>query len=97
MEGSYFPEQTSHVLFQLTGCLRNVANNERTHPEFVTSGTLTAICKTIRLFSADIDLVVNVARILRFVLGVGRIREKKGFRSFLRLNRYCLVLKTAAT
>ncbi|XP_065215268.1 armadillo repeat-containing protein 2 [Planococcus citri] len=63
-EGSNFPEQTSHVLFQLTGCLRNVANDETTYEKFVTSGTLSALCKTTKLFISDIDLVVNVARIM---------------------------------
>ncbi|KAK7605197.1 hypothetical protein V9T40_007055 [Parthenolecanium corni] len=63
-ENSNFPEPVSHVLFQLTGCLRNVANDESTHTIFVTSGTLTAISKTMKLFICDIDLVVNVARIM---------------------------------
>lgn len=64
-EGSNFPEQTSHVLFQLTGCLRNVANDETTHSKFVTSGTLNALCKTSKLFISDIDLIVNAARVMR--------------------------------
>ncbi|KAK9511340.1 hypothetical protein O3M35_000009 [Rhynocoris fuscipes] len=56
------PEQTSHAMFQLTGALRNVASEDITWQYFVETGAIAQLCKTMELFSADLDLISNVAR-----------------------------------
>lgn len=65
MEPILIPEPTKHALFQLTGALRNVASEETTFPKFVTTGTVTELCRAMELFSADLDLISNISRTLR--------------------------------
>nr|CAD7573709.1 unnamed protein product [Timema californicum] len=61
-EGSRISEQTSHALFQLTGALRNVAGEEYMFPHFVSTGAVTELCRTMELFSSDLDVISNVSR-----------------------------------
>ncbi|CAH1402753.1 unnamed protein product [Nezara viridula] len=56
------PEQTSHGMFQLTGALRNVASEETTSRHFVHTGAIGELCTSMELFSADLDLISNIAR-----------------------------------
>lgn len=59
------PEQTSHGMFQLTGALRNVASEETTCRHFVHTGAIAELCTSMELFSADLDLISNIARTIR--------------------------------
>lgn len=65
MELINIPEQTSHALFQLTGAMRNVASEEPAFIKFVNTGAVTELCRTMELFSADLDLISNMSRTLR--------------------------------
>lgn len=62
------PEQTSHALFQLTGALRNIASEDGLFPQFASGGAVFELCRSMQLFSADLDLISNIARTLRWVL-----------------------------
>ncbi|XP_060527142.1 armadillo repeat-containing protein 2 [Cylas formicarius] len=60
----HFPTKTNHVLFQLTGALRNVLADEDAFEGFVACGTVGHLCHALELFDDDVDIVTNVARIL---------------------------------
>nr|CAH7759819.1 unnamed protein product [Callosobruchus chinensis] len=63
-EKSTMPEQTTHVLFQLTGALRNLVSEELVYDTFISFGTIPQLCQTLELFSSDIDIVTNISRTL---------------------------------
>ncbi|XP_037082469.1 armadillo repeat-containing protein 2-like [Pollicipes pollicipes] len=67
LESKRVSEQTGHALYQLTGVLRNLANVEATLPQLVSSGATREICSVLALFSADMDVISNVARILSII------------------------------
>ena len=51
---------------QLTGTMRNVAGDGLFVEDFViNSGGIHVLCKLLKLFSTDMDIISNVARILR--------------------------------
>lgn len=58
------PDQTLHVLFQLTGCVRNLAESSSNRWDFVAVGTVLELWHTLDLFPDDVDIVMNVARTL---------------------------------
>jgi hypothetical protein len=59
------PEQTNHALFQLTGALRNIVSEETVFETFISCGAVQQLCQTVDLFSADLDIISNISRILR--------------------------------
>jgi hypothetical protein len=59
------PEETSHVLFQLTGVVRNLVNDVGTQRELAALGGIAQICRCLELFMADLDVVSNISRTLR--------------------------------
>ncbi|VEN35484.1 unnamed protein product, partial [Callosobruchus maculatus] len=59
-EKSTMPEQTTHVLFQLTGALRNLVSEELVYDTFISFGTIPQLCQTLELFSSDMDIVTNI-------------------------------------
>lgn len=65
-ERHVLPETVNHVLYQLTGTLRNVVNDRRFYAELLSSGGLTTMYRTLELFSRDIDVVTNISRIFRY-------------------------------
>lgn len=65
-EHQLLPETVNHVLYQLTGTLRNVVNDRKYYTELLSSGGLTTVYRTLELFSGDIDVVTNISRILRY-------------------------------
>ena len=64
------PEETSHVLFQLTGVVRNLVNDMATQRELAALGGIRQICRCLELFIADLDVVCNISRTLREVNGL---------------------------
>jgi hypothetical protein len=66
VEGCRIPEQSSHALFQLTGALRNVAGEEEIFPQFVSTGAVNELCRSMELFSSDLDVISNISRTLRY-------------------------------
>lgn len=64
LEKNAIPEQTNHVLFQLTGALRNLASDDVMHESFVNSQAVYQLCQALDLFSSDIDIVSNISRTL---------------------------------
>lgn len=66
-EKSSIPEPTNHVLYQLTGALRNLASEETMYDNFVNCGVITELCQLLELFHSDIDVVSNITRNLRYV------------------------------
>lgn len=71
------PEQTSHAMFQLTGALRNVASEEITWQHFVETGATVQLCTSMELFSADLDLISNVARTIRFYMSFHTFTDRQ--------------------
>ncbi|XP_043215184.1 armadillo repeat-containing protein 2-like isoform X3 [Amphibalanus amphitrite] len=67
LESKRVSEQTGHALYQLTGVLRNLANVDSTLPRLVSSGATAQISGVLALFSADMDVISNVARILSII------------------------------
>lgn len=65
-ERQVLPETVNHVLYQLTGTLRNVVNDRQFYVELLSSGGLVTIYRALELFSGDIDVVTNISRILRY-------------------------------
>ncbi|CAH2005835.1 unnamed protein product [Acanthoscelides obtectus] len=63
-EKSTMPEQTTHVLFQLTGALRNLVSEELVYDTFISFGTIPQLCQTLELFFSDVDIVTNISRTL---------------------------------
>lgn len=61
------PEQISHVLFQITGALRNLANDENIYEDFISSGAISELCQSIELFTLDMDVVSNISRIFSVI------------------------------
>ncbi|CAG0891538.1 unnamed protein product [Cyprideis torosa] len=57
-------EQTTSVMFQLTNCLRHLAKDEATYPNFISSGAIKECCRLCDLFSTDLDIVSHASRIL---------------------------------
>lgn len=57
-------DETSHVLFQLTGVIRNMVNEVPSQQQLVAMGGITQICKCLSLFITDLDVVCNIARTL---------------------------------
>ncbi|CAH1133333.1 unnamed protein product [Ceutorhynchus assimilis] len=58
------PKQTNHVLFQLTGALRNLVSEEHIYDNFIFCGTIPQLCQSLELFSNDADIVANISRTL---------------------------------
>ena len=58
------PDETSHVLFQLTGVLRNLVNDINSQRKLVVLKGIPFICKCLELFLTDLDIVCNIARTL---------------------------------
>ena len=58
------PDETSHVLFQLTGVLRNLVNDSNSQRKLVVLKGIPFICKCLELFLTDLDIVCNIARTL---------------------------------
>lgn len=67
-ERQILPETINHILYQLTGALRNVVNDRKHYAELLSSGGLTTMYRTLELFSGDIDVVTNISRILRYLI-----------------------------
>ncbi|CAH2004338.1 unnamed protein product [Acanthoscelides obtectus] len=63
-EKSTMPEQTTHVLFQLTAALRNLVSEELVYDTFISFGTIPQLCQTLELFFSDVDIVTNISRTL---------------------------------
>ncbi|XP_014251201.1 armadillo repeat-containing protein 2 [Cimex lectularius] len=88
------PEQTSHAMFQLTGTLRNVASEEITLSHFVKTGAIGQLCTSMELFSADLDLVSNLARTISILSTHNEccdsiIMHENSFRSIIKIfNKY---------
>ena len=57
-------DETSHVLFQLTGVIRNMVNDAGCQQQLVAMGGITQICRCLSLFDTDLDVVCNIARTL---------------------------------
>ena len=55
-------DETSHVLFQLTGVIRNLVNDVSVQKSLVAMGGVTQISKCLKLFITDLDVVCNIAR-----------------------------------
>jgi len=64
-ERQVLPEIINHVLYQITGTLRNVVNDRKFYVELLSSGGLVTVYRALELFSGDIDVVTNISRILR--------------------------------
>ena len=58
------PDETSHVLFQLTGVIRNLVNDIATQKRLVTMSGISLICRCLQLFVTDLDVVCNITRTL---------------------------------
>ena len=63
-EDGNFADETSHVLFQLTGVIRNLVNDVSCQQQLVAMGGITQICRCLSLFVTDLDVVCNIARTL---------------------------------
>ena len=63
-EDGNFADETSHVLFQLTGVIRNLVNDVSCQQQLVSMGGITQICRCLSLFVTDLDVVCNIARTL---------------------------------
>lgn len=59
------PQHTNHAVFQLTGALRNLISEESNYEIFISSGAVQQLCQGLELFTADLDIVSNISRILR--------------------------------
>lgn len=59
------PQHTNHAIFQLTGALRNLISEESNFEIFISSAAIHQLCQSLELFSADLDIVSNISRILR--------------------------------
>ena len=57
-------EETSHVLFQLTGVLRNLVNDTSSQRLLVSMSGIAQVSRCLRLFITDLDVVCNLARTL---------------------------------
>lgn len=55
-------DETSHVLFQLTGVIRNLVNDVSVQRALVAMGGVTQISRCLKLFITDLDVVCNIAR-----------------------------------
>ena len=64
-EKQIIPDHTNHALFQLTGTLRNLANEETMCETFINSKTVPELSQTMDLFSSDLDIISNISRTLR--------------------------------
>ena len=58
------PDETSHVLFQLTGVVRNLVNDISMQKKLVAMSGITLICRCLELFITDLDVVCNITRSL---------------------------------
>ncbi|KAF7271472.1 hypothetical protein GWI33_015641 [Rhynchophorus ferrugineus] len=58
------PKQTNHVLFQLTGALRNLVSEEQVYDNFISCGTIAELCQALSEFYGDVDIVTNISRTL---------------------------------
>ncbi|KAJ8918425.1 hypothetical protein NQ315_008122 [Exocentrus adspersus] len=66
-ERNVMPDQTSHALFQLTGALRNLVSEELVYDTFISCGAITQLCRTLEIFSSDLDIVANISRTLSII------------------------------
>ena len=57
-------DETSHVLFQLTGVIRNLVNDVESQRTLVELGGVAQISRCLKLFMTDLDVVSNIARTL---------------------------------
>lgn len=55
-------DQTGHVLYQLTGALRNLASEEHIYAIFNKSGATDQLCTTMEVFVDDLDIMSNISR-----------------------------------
>ena len=55
-------DETSHVLFQLTGVIRNLVNDVDTQRKLVGMGGVSQVSRCLKLFMTDLDVVCNIAR-----------------------------------
>ncbi|ERL91825.1 armadillo repeat-containing protein 2 isoform X1 [Dendroctonus ponderosae] len=62
-----FHKQTDHVLFQLTGALRNLVSDEHVYDNFIFCGTIPQLCQALELFQNDADITANISRTLSTV------------------------------
>jgi hypothetical protein len=65
-ERQILPETINHVLYQLTGTLRNIVNDRKFYDQLLFSGGLKTMYRSLELFSGDIDVVTNIARTFRY-------------------------------
>lgn len=65
MERTHKPEQTNHVLFQLTAALRNLVSDENVYEILISCGAINPLCQTLEIFSSDQDVIANISRTLR--------------------------------
>ena len=77
------PDETSHVLFQLTGVIRNLVNDVSTQNRLVTMSGIPLICRCLELFITDLDVVCNITRTLSVLSSNDEacsvLTENKGF------------------
>ena len=77
------PDETSHVLFQLTGVIRNLVNDLTTQNRLVTMSGIGLICRCLALFTTDLDVVCNITRTLSVLSSNDEactvLTENKGF------------------
>lgn len=65
IEKAPIPQHTNHAIFQLTGALRNLVSEETNYESFISSTAIQQLCQCLELFTADLDIVSNISRILR--------------------------------
>ncbi|XP_065837741.1 armadillo repeat-containing protein 2-like isoform X2 [Oscarella lobularis] len=63
-EGKNLSAYTVHLLVQVTATLRNLADVGSRKEQFVSSGAIESLCPLMTFFKHDVDLMLNVSRIL---------------------------------
>ncbi|XP_066248328.1 armadillo repeat-containing protein 2 isoform X2 [Euwallacea similis] len=89
-EKTTLPKQINHVLFQLTGTLRNIVSEEHIYDSFVFCGTVLQLCQALDLFSSDGDIVANISRTLSTISTNemccdGLVEVESIYRTFIKL------------
>ncbi|XP_025413160.1 armadillo repeat-containing protein 2 isoform X2 [Sipha flava] len=74
-ERQILPETINHVLYQLTGTLRNIVNDRKFYDQLLFSGGLKTMYRSLELFSGDIDVVTNIARTFSILSTDGKCCE----------------------
>ncbi|XP_018333923.1 armadillo repeat-containing protein 2 isoform X2 [Agrilus planipennis] len=62
VENNRNQDQINNVLFQITGALRNLASNEANCENFITTGAITQLCTSLKLFLNDFDIISTTSR-----------------------------------